>query len=144
MQKYLQLLLELLWSEDDEDVMIMKKNFLAVWEKLEGRGNRDLKIFHRAWFVFFAYDKLLSEKITLDEFLAIWDVTSGNKLLDSIWEYDSLSFLNKIIAWDFDNNFDYQNTLFILDLLSFISLSDMEQKKIQDWAKSQNSELLFC
>ena len=144
MQKYLQLLLELLRPEDDEEVVAMKENFLAVGAKIEGRWDKKLKIFHRDWFVFYAYDVLLSGELSLDEFLATWDVTSKSRLLHNIWDYDSSSFLSDIIAWDFDGKSDYQNTLYVLDLISFISLSDVNQKKIQDWAKKQNSELLFC
>ena len=138
MQKYFDLLLELL-RPDKDDFMIEKKKLSTVWKKIEERGNRNLKIFHKYKFLFDAYDKLLNEKISLDEFLATWDITSQNKLLSN--DLSSITTINSIIAWNIKNE---ENTLFILDSISFLNLSDSDKKNIQNRAKKHNCELIFC
>ena len=52
MQKYLDLLLELLWPEDDDFVVKEKKKLSATAKKLEERWDRNLKVAHKIWFIF--------------------------------------------------------------------------------------------
>lgn len=138
MQKYFDLLLELLRPEDDDFVMDEKKKLSATAKKLEEKWNKNLKIAHKVWFIFEAYEDLLNEKITLDEFLATWDVTSKKNIS---WNYESsFDVLNWIIQW---KNND-ENILFILDSISFVSLANNDKKIIQDWVKNNNCELVFC
>lgn len=139
MQKYFDLLLELLRPDKDDFMIEEKKKLSTVWKKIEERGNRNLKIFHKYKFLFDAYDKLLNEKISLDEFLATWDITSQNKLLSN--DLSSITTINSIIAWNIKNE---ENTLFILDSISFLNLSDSDKKNIQNRAKKHNCELIFC
>jgi hypothetical protein len=96
-----------------------------------------LKIAHKVWFIFEAYEDLLNEKISLDDFLATWDITSDRNISKS--KESSINILNWIIEW---KNND-ENTLFILDSISFASLAN-NKKTIQDWAKNHNCELIFC
>ena len=125
MQKYFDLLLELLRPEDDDFV-------------IEERWDKNLKIAHKVWFIFEAYEDLLNEKISLDEFLATWDITSKKNIS---WNYkSSIEVLNWIIELQNNN----KNTLFILDSISFASLANKDKKIIQDWAKNQDCELVFC
>ena len=138
MQKYFDLLLELLRPEDDNLIIEEKKKFSATAKKLEERWDKNLKIAHKVWFIFQAYDDLLSEKISLDEFLATWDITSQKRLHTN--NESSLDILNSIINWSLES----ENTLFILDSISFESLADNNKKIIQNWAKKHNSELVFC
>ena len=138
MQKYFDLLLELLRSEDDDFVMEEKKKFSATAKKIEERWDKNLKIAHKVWFIFEAYEDLLNEKISLDEFLATWDITSEKNI--SWIQESSIDVLNWIIEW---KNND-ENTLFILDSISFVSLANNDKKIIQEWAKSHNCELVFC
>ena len=138
MQKYFDLLLELLRPEDDNLIIEEKKKFSATAKKLEERWDKNLKIAHKVWFIFQAYDDLLSEKISLDEFLATWDITSQKRLHTN--NESSLDILNSIINWSLES----ENTLFILDSISFESLTDNNKKIIQNWAKKHNSELVFC
>ena len=139
MQKYFDLLLELLWPDDDDFVVEEKKKLSAAAKKLEERWKKWLKIAHKVWFIFQAYDDLLNENISLDDFLATWDITSTQKL--DMNNESSIDVLNSIISWNekFDNN-----TLFILDSISFWSLADNDKKLIQNRAKEHNCELVFC
>ena len=138
MQKYLDLLLELLWPEDDDFVVEEKKKLSATAKKLEERWNRNLKIAHKVWFIFEAYEDLLNEKITLDEFLATWDVTSKRNISEST--ESSIQVLEWIIQWKNDD----EDTLFILDSISFATLAKKDKETIQNRAKNHNCELVFC
>ena len=138
MQKYFDLLLELLRPEDDDFVIKEKKKISATAKKLEERWNKNLKIAHKIWFIFEAYENLLNEKITLDEFLATWDITSKKNI--SKTNESSIEILNWIIKW----KNDYENALFILDNISFARLANNDKKIIQDWAKNYSCELVFC
>lgn len=139
MQKYFDLLLELLRPENDDFVLEEKKKLSTTAKKLEKRWNKNLKIAHKIWFIFEAYDDLLNDKISLDNFLATWDITSTKKLGANT--KTSLDIVNSIIKWDME---DENNTLFILDGISFWSLSNNDKKIIQYWAKTHNCELIFC
>ena len=138
MQKYFDLLLELLRPEDDDFVMEEKKKLSATAKKLEERWDKNLKIAHKVWFIFDAYEDLLNEKITLDEFLATWDITSERNVFKPT--ESSTDVLNWIIEW---KNKD-ENTLFILDSISFASLAKKDKETIQNRAKNHNCELVFC
>ena len=138
MQKYFDLLLELLRPEDDDFVMDEKKKLSATAKKLEERWDKNLKIAHKVWFIFEAYEDLLNEKITLDEFLATWDITSERNISEP--SESSIEILNWIIEWKNDD----ENALFILDNISFAKLANNDKKIIQDWAKNNNCELIFC
>lgn len=138
MQKYFDLLLELLRPEDDDFVMEEKKKLSATAKKLEERWDKNLKISHKVWFIFEAYEDLLNEKITLDEFLATWDITSERNISNPA-EF-SIEVINWIIEW---KNHD-ENTLFILDSISFAFLTKKDKEAIQNRAKHHNCELVFC
>lgn len=138
MQKYFDLLLELLRPEDDNFIVEEKKKLSATAKKIEERWDKNLKISHKVWFIFEAYEDLLNEKISLDEFLATWDITSEKNIS---WpsEY-SIQVIDSILKW---KNND-KNTLFILDSISFWTLAKNDKKTIQDRAKKHNCELIFC
>ena len=138
MQKYFDLLLELLRPEDDDFVMEEKKKLSATAKKLEERWNKNLKIAHKVWFIFEAYEDLLNEKIILDEFLATWDITSERNI--SKPSSSSIGVLNWIIEWKNED----ENTLFILDSISFASLAKKDKETVQNRAKDHNCELVFC
>ena len=139
MQKYFNLLLELLRPDDDDFVVEEKKKLSAAAKKLEERWTKNLRIAHKVWFIFEAYDELLNEKISLDDFLATWDITSTKKIHKN--EESSLSIMNEIINWKMKWE---NNTLVILDTISFVSLSDNDKKIVQNRAKEYNCELVFC
>ncbi len=139
MQKYFDLLLELLRPDDDDFVMEEKKKLSATAKKLEERWDKNLKIAHKVWFIFEAYENLLNDKISLDEFLSTWDITSSEKLDKN--NESSIDILNSIINWKIDVK---DNTLFILDSISFLSLAKNDKEIIQNRAKEHNCELIFC
>lgn len=139
MQKYFDLLLELLRPEDDESTIEEKKKLSAASKKIEGRWNKKLLIAHKYGFIFRAYEDLLNEKIPLDDFLATWDITSTRQIFEN--DESSLSIINKIINWKMNW---YDNTLFILDSISFLALSDNDKKIIQKRTKEHNSEIILC
>ena len=138
MQKYFDLLLELLRPEDDDFAMEEKKKLSATAKKIEERWYKNLKIAHKVWFIFEAYEDLLNEKITLDEFLATWDITSKRDI--SKPGVSSIEVLNWIIQWKNDD----ENTLFILDSISFATLAKKDKEIIQNRAKQNNCESVFC
>lgn len=138
MQKYFDLLLELLWPEDDDFLIEEKKKLSATAKKLEERWDKNLRIAHKVWFIFEAYEDLLNEKITLDEFLAIWDITSKRNISGT--KESSIQVLEWIIQWKNDD----ENTLFILDSISFASLAKKDKETIQNRAKNHDCELIFC
>jgi hypothetical protein len=80
----------------------------------------------------------LNEKISLDEFLATWDISSTNKL-----HTNSESSI-QVLEWIIQRKNNDENTLFILDSISFASLANNDKKIIQEWAKNHNCELVFC
>lgn len=137
MQKYFDLLLELLWPEDDDFMLEEKKKWSAAAKKMEERWNKKLQVVHKIWFIFEAYEDLLNGKISLDEFLVIWDITSKKNISKS--DKLSINMLNEIIQWKND-----ENTLYILDSINFATLSNDDKIVIQDRAKNHNSELVFC
>ena len=139
MQKYFDLLLELLRPQDDELIVEERNKLSAAANKLEEKWTKNLKIFHKYWFIFKAYEDLLNEKIQLDEFLATWDITSNRKIYEN--DESSLSIINKIINWKL--NWD-NNTLFILDTISFLVLPDNDKKIVQKRSKEHNNEIIFC
>ena len=139
MQKYFDILLELLRPQDDELIVEEKNKLSATANKLEHRWTKNLKIFHKYWFLFKAYEDLINEKTQLDEYLATWDITSNRKIYEE--KEFSLSIINKIINWK--TNWD-DNTLFILDSISFLSLSNNDKKIVQNRAKEHNNEIVFC
>lgn len=139
MQKYFDLLLELLRPEEDDFMMDEKKKLSAVWEKIENRWDRNLRIAHKYSFLFNAYDDLVNDKISLDEFLATWDITSKRKL--QMNNESSIDVVNSIIKWEIKES---DNTLFILDSISLLNLSDPDKKIVQNRAKDHNCELVFC
>lgn len=139
MQKYFDLLLELLRPEDNDYTIEEKKKLSAAAHKLEERWNRDLIIAHKQGFIFEAYEDLLNDKISLDEFLATWDITSKRKLHSN--KESSIDIVNSIISWNIKSD---NNTLFILDSISFWILADNDKKIIQNRAKDHNCELIFC
>lgn len=138
MQKYFDLLLELLRPEDDDFIIEEKKKLSATAKKLEERWNKNLKIAHKHGFIFDAYENLLNEEISLDEFLATWDITSTNKLHTN--SESSIQILEWIIQWKNTN----EDALFILDSISFASLENNDKKAIKERAKNHNCELVFC
>ncbi len=138
MQKYFDLLLELLRPEDDNFIIDEKKKLSAAAKKIEEKWDKNLKIAHKVWFIFEAYEGLLNEKISLDEFLATWDITSERNI--SKTNKSSIQVLEWIIQWKNNDN----NTLFILDSISFWILANNDKKTIQDRAKNYNCELVFC
>ena len=138
MQKYFDLLLELLRPDDEDFIVEEKKKLAAAAKKLEERWNKNLKVHHRHGFIFEAYENLLNEKISLDKFLATWDITSTNKLHTNT--ESSIQIINWIIQWI--NN--EENTLFIFDSISFANLSSNDKKTIQNRAKNHSCELIFC
>lgn len=138
MQKIFDLLLELLRPEDDDFVIEEKKKLSAAAKKIEEKWDKNFKIAHKVWFIFEAYEELLNEKISLDEFLATWDITSKKNVFKD--SESSIQVLNWIIQW---KNND-KDTLFILDSISFWILAKDDKKIIQDWAKDHNCELVFC
>ena len=141
MHKYFDLLLELLKPEEDDDFIVQeKKQLSAAWKKLEDRWDKKLAVHHKYWFIFTAYDDLLIEKISLDEFLATWDITSNRKL--DFNEESSIDIVNSMVGWKLGNQYD--NTLFILDSISFWVLAENDKKKVQSWVKDHNCEIVFC
>ena len=80
----------------------------------------------------------MNEKISLDDFLATWDITSERNI--SAHSKSSIEVLNWIIQW---KNND-ENTLFILDSISFASLAKKDKETVQNRAKDHNCELVFC
>lgn len=138
MQKYFDLLLELLRPEDDDFIIEEKKKLSAASKRIEERWDKNLKIAHKVWFIFEGYEALLNEKISLDEFLATWDITSDRNI--SKTNESSIQVLEWIIQWKNSDN----NTLFILDSISFWILANNDKKTIQDRAKNYNCELVFC
>ena len=138
MQKYFDLLLELLRPEDDNFIIDEMKKLSAAAKKIEEKWDKNLKIAHKHGFIFDAYENLLNEEISLDEFLATWDITSTNKLHTN--SESSIQILEWIIQWKNTN----EDALFILDSISFASLENNDKKAIQERAKNNNCELVFC
>ncbi len=138
MQELFKLLLDLLRHDDDIDEIKEKEKLIAVANKIENRWERNLEIAHKYWFIFQAYDDLVNKKISIEEFISTWDITSSHKIAPK--ETSSIDTLNTIIDWSNNN----KDSLFILDAISFDILAEHDKKNIQNRAKEHNSELIFC
>lgn len=138
MQKYFDLLLELLRPEDDDFIIEEMKKLSAAAKKLGERWDKNLQIAHRYGFIFESYEELLNETILLDDFLATWDITSNRNISKN--SESSINTLNSIIEWKNKS----KDSLFILDSISFWVLADNDKKIIQNRAKQNNCELVFC
>ena len=139
MQKYLEILLELLRPESNDLMEEEKQKLLAAGKKIEEKGNKKLKNYHKNGFILNAYDDLLKGKISLDEFLTTGDITNNKKII--IRDQNSISVIHSIINGTIKSEDD---SLFILDSISFWILSKQEKETVQNRAKKHSCELVFC
>ena len=110
MTKYFELLLDLLEISPKED-------FLKVAKVIEDNRWREIVIYHQYSPVFYGYMDLLDWKISIEDYLQIWDINS-NILYDST-KKDSISFIK--------GNPKLQNdTIYIFDSISQGIIPDKE------------------
>ncbi|MDR2189960.1 MAG: hypothetical protein LBP53_01930 [Candidatus Peribacteria bacterium] len=132
MKKYLSLLLELLNIEDKEPL-------LAIGEVIAHQTKRQLVVFHRLGFVFEAWYALLLEKLPLEEFLALGDITSSRTL----WQPEQKSSLDILHSPKLLATLPAESMV-LVDEVSFFALSQSEQTNIQQQLEKKDIVLLIC
>ncbi|MDR2540596.1 MAG: hypothetical protein LBD11_02140 [Candidatus Peribacteria bacterium] len=134
MQNHLDLLLDLLNLEDEE-----RQSFLAIGEVIAHHLNKKLIIYHRMGFIFQARYDVLLEKLPLDEFLAIGDISSSQPLRkpETISSLDLLQSLKKLETLE-------EGSLLLIDEISFLVLSQAEQHSVQEILEQKRILLLVC
>jgi hypothetical protein len=133
MTNYLSLLLDLLNFEEEE-----KQSFFAIGEVMAHHTNKKLIIYHRAGFIFQAWFDLLLQHISLEEFLATGDVSSSRPF--QLSASSSLQLLQSAEALE---NLEPGGML-LLDEISFLALSKVEQDNVQDLLEKKKILLLLC
>lgn len=113
---------------------------VAVWTYLQENSDIDLKSFSRFTYLIDAFQQLLVDKISLEEFMKIGDITS-----EKVIEYPShiADALSEIEKWLVNNSDEYANCCIIIDPVSIAVSSsakkDQLEKKLNDiWS------VLFC
>ena len=133
MTNHLDLLLDLLNFDDEE-----RQSFLAIGKVIAQHTDKKLVIHHRMGFVFEARRDLLLEKITLEEFLAVGDISSMRPLLTEF--HSSLALLQSPKTLEKIE----QDSMLLIDEISFLILSKAEQDKLQKTLEKKNILLLLC
>jgi thymidine kinase len=136
MLKHLDLLLDLLNLEEEE-----RQSFLAIGQVIAHHTNKKLLIHHRMGVVFQSRYALLLEKITLEEFLAVGDVSSTRPL----WEKEEVkvSSLELLQSQKKLNDLE-ENSMLLVDEISFLSLDKKEQEEVQELLERKQILLLVC
>ena len=96
MLKYFELLVDLLVL----DIDITQYLDLAKWMD-DNYDKYDFLFYHRYGFLFQWYLDLLNEKIELEEFLKIWDITDTTDILKKN-KVDSFTFLQSLDLWEYN------------------------------------------
>lgn len=101
MIKYFELLMEFNW--------IQNKKYLESAKEIEKNKDKELLIYHKDWYFFHYYHKLLKEEINEEEFTKIWDISNNleiyrkQEILKSIEQINNLEdkkLKDKIIIID--------------------------------------------
>ncbi|MDR3169747.1 MAG: hypothetical protein LBU27_08690 [Candidatus Peribacteria bacterium] len=136
MLKHFDLLLDLLNLEGEE-----RQSFLAIGQVIAHHMNKQLIIYHRMGFIFQARYDLLLEKISLEEFLAVGDISSTRPL----WEKGGvkLSSLELLQSPEMLNDLE-ESSMLLVDEISFLSLAKQEQDEVQELLEGKQILLLVC
>ena len=132
MIKYFEILLELLNIETSE-------SFLSVASLIEQNPEKKLIVHHRLGFVFEWFWELIHDQISLEEFMALGDVSSSRPL----WEKDTFSSLELLQSPKALEKIE-QGSMLILDEISFLMLSKVEQEKVQEILEKKEVLLVWC
>jgi len=120
-----ELLLDLLNIED-------KKLYLETAKQIEKKEHKKLKTLHKHGFVFELFDDFLDHKISLEEFVKIWDIEWKLDIIQIGFDLNSLSIDNQDVA----------DTLFIVSLVDiWRKFSDKEINEIKKKLTTINSQL---
>lgn len=120
-----ELLLDLLYIED-------KHYYLEAAKQIEKKQHKKIKTLHKHGFLFELFDDFLDHKISLEEFVKIWDIEWGIDIIQVGFDLDLLSVDNQ----------DYSDTLFIVSLVDiWWKFSDKEIQEIKKKLTSVNSQL---
>jgi hypothetical protein len=132
MTTHLALLLDLLNIEE-------KAPLLAIGEVIAHQTKRKLITYHRLGFIFEARYALVLEKIPLEEFLAIGDISSKRPL----WKPEMKSSLEVLQSPKALETLE-QGSMLLLDEISFLTLSKAEQDNVQETLEKKDILLLLC
>ncbi|MDR0650146.1 MAG: hypothetical protein LBG59_01735 [Candidatus Peribacteria bacterium] len=132
MTRHLVLLLDLLNVEG-------KESLLEIGEVIAHQTRRKLITHHRLGFVFEARYAFLLEKIPLEEFLAVGDISSSRLL----WKPQAKSSLEVLQRPKTLETLE-QGSMLLLDEISFLALSKAEQDKVQNVLEKREILLLLC
>jgi len=110
MTKYFELLLDLLEISPKED-------FLKAAKLIEDNRWKNIMVYHQYSPIFYWYMDLLDGKISIEDYLQVWDINS-NILYDHN-KKDSISFIK-------ENNEFLDDTIYILDSISEGLIPDRE------------------
>jgi len=120
-----ELLLDLLNIED-------KQYYIQAAKQIKKKEHKKLKTLHKYGFVFELFDDFLDHKISLEEFVKIWDIEWWLDIIQVGFDLESLSV----------ENHDISDTLFIASLVDiWRKFSNKEIDEIKKKLTSVNSRL---
>jgi len=120
-----ELLLDLLNIED-------KQHYLDTAREIEKKQHKKIKTSHKHWFVFELFDDFLDHKISLENFVNIWDIEWKIDIIQVWFELESLSVDGQDIA----------DTLFVVSLVDiWRKFSNNEIDEIKKKLTGVNSQL---
>ena len=120
-----ELLLDLLNIED-------KIYYIQAAKQIEKKNHKRLKTLHKHGFIFELFDDFLDHKISLEEFVKIWDIEWWIDIIQVGFDLELLSVENQNIA----------DTLFIASLIDiWRKFSNKEIDEIKKKLTSVNSQL---
>lgn len=119
------LLLDLLNIED-------KQYYMDAAKQIEKKQHKTIKTIHKHGFIFEVYDDFLDHKISLEDFVKIWDIEWWLDISQVGFDLDSLSVDNQDLA----------DTLFIVSLVDiWRKFSNKEIDEIKKRLTMVNSQL---
>lgn len=120
-----ELLLDLLDIED-------KNNYIEIAKLIETKKYKNIKTLHKHGFIFELFNDFLDNKISLEEFVKIWDIEWWVDIIQLGFDLNSL----------YTDNVDLADTLFIVSLVNLSrKFSKKEIDKIKEKLASVNSQL---
>lgn len=127
MLKNLKLYLEL-YQIDNSDWI------LAAWEVVQNNVNKELLSYCSKGYIFHYFHKLLNNEIKLEEFLKIWDATSGLNIYKK-WVFLEALFELYAMLMDKDSKSKLKNKIILIENSSYEYFRCYDRKKYEELVK---------
>ncbi len=118
----------------------MNDSYLSVAEGIDNNPKKNLCCFHRYWYLFSAYQLYMAWKLSLEDLMKTWDITSEVPL--NIASSDGRLFLEWLLyAIEHNDLSSYASTIFVFDMWIYPSL---DIQKISIALAKVESLIFFC